>query len=99
MSDKHVSNLVMLVARLVQQVKRFDSDNDVAKKALDYLQREDLTPSILREMTPALPDICLVPSGADGCCGDPAVGEHNGTRMCQWHLDKAKPLTPSEATR
>jgi len=59
---QHVSNLVLLVARLVQQVRnltpepetlssshtRVVSDNPVAAQAMDYLRRADLLPSITR---------------------------------------------------
>ena len=45
---RHVANLVMLVGRLVQQVRKHDSDNPVVAKAMDYLRRCDLTPSIVR---------------------------------------------------
>ena len=48
---QHVSNLVLLVARLVQQVRNLNpatSENPVAASAMDYLRRADLTPSIMR---------------------------------------------------
>lgn len=40
----------MLVARLVQVVRRHDQNNDVAEKAMDYLRRSDLAGSVLREI-------------------------------------------------
>lgn len=43
-----VGNLVILVGRLIQQVRKHDPDNDVVEKALDYLKRANLEPSILR---------------------------------------------------
>jgi hypothetical protein len=46
-----IADLGMLVARLVQQVRKHDPENDVATKAMDYLRRKDLQGSILREMT------------------------------------------------
>lgn len=49
-SDRHVSNLVMLVGRLVQQVRKHDQSNDVTDKAMDYLRRADLVPSIIRDV-------------------------------------------------
>jgi len=45
---QHVTNLVLLVGRLVQQVRKHDEENPVAEKAMDYLRRCDLQPSILR---------------------------------------------------
>lgn len=45
---QHVSNLAMLIGRLVQQVRNKDPENDVATKAMDYLKRADLQPSMLR---------------------------------------------------
>lgn len=47
-TSQQVSNLVMLVGRLVHQVRKYDETNDVAEKAMDYLRRKDLMPSILR---------------------------------------------------
>lgn len=46
-----VSDLAMLIARLVRQVRKNDPDNPVAAKAMDYLRRHDLRGSILREVT------------------------------------------------
>jgi len=48
-----ISDLAMLVARLVQQVRKHDAENDVASKAMDYLRRKELAPSmsILREQS------------------------------------------------
>ena len=40
----------MLVARLVQQVRRFDASNDVAEKAMDYLRRKNIAGAVLREI-------------------------------------------------
>lgn len=48
---QHVTNLVMLVARLVAQVRKYDSENITAEKAMDYLRRANLQPSILRGVT------------------------------------------------
>ncbi len=62
---QHVSNLVLLIGRLVQQVRnltpepetmssshtRVASENPVAAQAMDYLRRADLMPSILRGVT------------------------------------------------
>ncbi len=48
---QHVANLVILVGRLVRQVRKSDPSNDVAEKAMDYLRRSDLTPSITRGVT------------------------------------------------
>lgn len=53
---QHVTNLVLLVGRLVQQVRNLTSatttdipkENPVAAQAMDYLRRADLTPSITR---------------------------------------------------
>lgn len=52
MSDaQHVANLVLLVGRLVQQVRKHDKENPVVEKAMDYLRRSDLIPSITRGVT------------------------------------------------
>lgn len=45
---QHVGNLVMLVGRLVQQVRKHDSENKTVEQAMDYLRRANLNPSILR---------------------------------------------------
>ena len=56
---QHVANLVLLVGRLVQQVRNLtykptgteattQSENPVAAQAMDYIRRSDLTPSITR---------------------------------------------------
>lgn len=52
MSDPHrpIDDLVMLVARLSRQVRKYDPTNEVAKKAMDYLKRKDLANAILREL-------------------------------------------------
>lgn len=47
-TSQYVSDLVMLVSRLVQQVRNHDETNDVAEKAMDYLRRKDLILSIIR---------------------------------------------------
>jgi hypothetical protein len=47
-----IGDLVMLIARLVHQVRNHDPDNDVADKAMDYLRRHDLERPILREAMP-----------------------------------------------
>lgn len=57
--EPKVGDLVMLVSRLVQQVKKHDPENDVAKKAMDYLKRKDLMPSILREFVPEGCSMCI----------------------------------------
>lgn len=44
-----VADLGMLVARLVRQVRKHDPENDVAKKAMDYLRRKGFQFAILRE--------------------------------------------------
>lgn len=46
--SQHVTNLVLLVARLVQQVRQHEEANPVVDKAMDYLRRANLQPSILR---------------------------------------------------
>lgn len=51
---QHVSNLVLLVARLVQSVRNLNTampENPVVVQAMDYLRRADLNPSILRGVT------------------------------------------------
>lgn len=45
---QHVGNLVLLVGRLVQQVRKHDSENQTVEQAMDYLRRANLQPSILR---------------------------------------------------
>lgn len=52
---QHVANLVLLVGRLVRQVRRTDPTNDVAEKAMDYLRRSDLMPSITRGVDESQP--------------------------------------------
>ena len=46
--EMHVANLVQLVGRLVHQVRRFDLENGTVDRAMDYLRRSDLLPSITR---------------------------------------------------
>jgi hypothetical protein len=48
--EPKIADLCMLVARLVQQVRRFDPTNNVAEKAMDYMRRKELGPSVLREI-------------------------------------------------
>lgn len=48
-NEPTIGDLVMLVGRLVQQVRRFDAQNDVAEDAMDYLRRKNLSASFLRE--------------------------------------------------
>lgn len=48
---RHVVNLVTLVGRLIQQVRKHDANNPVVEKAMEYLRRNDLQPSILRGAT------------------------------------------------
>lgn len=48
-----IGDLAMLVARLVQQVRKHDPSNEVAEKAMDYLRRKDLAGSVLREIKSA----------------------------------------------
>jgi hypothetical protein len=53
---QHVTNLVLIVGRLVQQLRNatvgkdatVPYENPVAAQAMDYLRRADLTPSITR---------------------------------------------------
>ena len=45
-----IADLVMLVARLIHQVRKHEPDNDVAEKAMDYLRRKDLVGAVLREI-------------------------------------------------
>ncbi len=45
---KQVADLAMLVARLVKQIRQQDEKNPVAERAMDYLRRKELFPSILR---------------------------------------------------
>jgi hypothetical protein len=44
--ERQVENLAMLVVRLARALPR---DNDLRSRALDYLARNELTPSVLRE--------------------------------------------------
>lgn len=46
-----IADLAMLVRRLVQQITKHEPENDVAEKAMEYLQRKDLIGSIVRETT------------------------------------------------
>lgn len=45
---QHVTNLLLLVSRLVQQLRKRHPENPVAEQAMDYLRRANLQPSILR---------------------------------------------------
>lgn len=45
---QHVTNLVLLVGRLVHQVRRHEAENTVVEQAMDYLRRANLQPVILR---------------------------------------------------
>lgn len=47
--SKQLANLTVLVGRLVRQLRKHDATNDVATKAMDYLLREDLMPSPIRD--------------------------------------------------
>lgn len=49
-TEPTIGDLAMLVARLVQQVRRFDASNDVAEKAMDYLRRKNIAGAVLREI-------------------------------------------------
>lgn len=48
---QHVTNLAMLVGRLVQQLRNHEKENPVVEKAMEYLRRSDLIPSMLRGTT------------------------------------------------
>lgn len=50
------ADLAMLVKRLVRQVHKHDSGNDIAAKALDFLGRKGLMGSITRDEDEAKPD-------------------------------------------
>lgn len=50
-----IGNLVILVARLVQQVRKHDPENDVAEKSMDYLRRSNLEGTILRDIKKRIP--------------------------------------------
>ena len=45
---EYTSNLSLLVVRLARRVRVFEKGSDVAAKALDYLSRNGLMPSVLR---------------------------------------------------
>jgi hypothetical protein len=60
LSEPRISDLTLLVGRLVQQVRKHDSSNPVAEKAMDYLRRKNLSASILREATPKANEPVLV---------------------------------------
>ncbi len=47
LEDK-TNNLSLLVVRLARRVRVFEKGSDVATKALDYLARSGLMPSVLR---------------------------------------------------
>jgi hypothetical protein len=51
-SDKIVDDLSQLVSRLVQALRKASPDNDLSEKAMDYLKRNDLLGSPLRETWP-----------------------------------------------
>jgi len=48
LEDK-TNNLSLLVVRLARRVRVFEKGSDVATKALDYLSRDGLMPSVLRD--------------------------------------------------
>lgn len=60
--EKVTGDLTQLVARLAHSLSKAAPDHDLPAKALDYLQREGLTGSPLRETPNAL-------AQADAACG------------------------------
>lgn len=48
-SETIVDDLAQLVMRLVHQLRKAEPDNELSDKALDYLKRNGLTGSILRD--------------------------------------------------
>ena len=46
--NRQVDDLSMLVKRLVHQLKKYEKNNVVAQKAMDYLQKEQLEGEALR---------------------------------------------------
>lgn len=48
--EPRISDLVMLIGRLVHQVRKHDVSNPVSESAMDYLRRKNLSASILREV-------------------------------------------------
>ena len=48
-----ISDLAMLVARLVRKVRHHDPECKVAEQAMGYLRRKDLAGSVLREIESA----------------------------------------------
>ena len=48
-SETIVDDLAQLVMRLVHQLRKAEPDNELPAKALDYLKRNGLTGSILRD--------------------------------------------------
>lgn len=80
---QHVSNLAMLVGRLVHQIRRFDKNNDVAEKAIGYLQRSDLMPSITRGVTlNVMPETCQSCGGYGHFTEDGGPSIDKRDRMC-----------------
>lgn len=63
--EPRTADLVMLVGRLVQQVRKHDAANPVAEKAMDYLRRKELSPSILREVRNQQGQVVVAASDAD----------------------------------
>ncbi len=51
-ANEQIENLSMLVVRLARQLRHFEKDSALATKALDYLKRNGLMPSVLREDEP-----------------------------------------------
>lgn len=47
--EKVVDDLALLVRRLAIQIKRINPDNDLSSKAMDYLSRNNLAGSHIRE--------------------------------------------------
>ena len=67
-SETIVDDLAQLVMRLVHQLRKAEPDNELPDKALDYLKRNGLTGSILRDAFCRSDDRCqyAIDHGAEG---------------------------------
>jgi len=82
---KKAANLAMLVARLVQQVRKHDDKNPVVEKAMAYLRRCDLAGSVIRsvEPHPVAVDVEALAKAIRQIISDAADRTHDATQWFQ----------------
>jgi hypothetical protein len=51
-NEPKIGDLVMLIGRLIHQLNKFEPENPITAKAMDYLRRKNLSSAILREFMP-----------------------------------------------